>query len=68
MKMMHTQYREISKEMYDRAKQNRDYLTQDDRVKVFNISERCGYGVYSPLVVEKDGKYYVSYYLGSTCD
>lgn len=60
--------RKISKEIYDRAKQNRDYITKEDMSEVFDICEMCGYGVYSPLVFEQDGEYYVGYYLGSSCD
>ena len=60
--------KEITKEIYDRAKANNDYITKDDMDKVFSISQLCGYGVYTPTVFEKDGKYYVSFYLGSSCD
>ena len=60
--------KEISKEIYDRAKANRNYIVSEDMNKVFSISQLCGYGVYSPLVYEKDGKYYVSYCMGSSCD
>lgn len=60
--------KEITKEIYDRAKENRGYITKDDMDKVFSISQLCGYGVYTPMVFEKDGNYYVSFYLGSSCD
>lgn len=65
---MNAYNKEIPKEIYDRAKANRDYITEEDKSKVFSISQLCGYGVYSPTVFEKDGKYYCNYYLGSSCD
>ena len=60
--------KEINKDIYDRAKANGDYIKSEDMDKVFSISQLCGYGVYTPKVFEKDGKYYVSFYLGSSCD
>lgn len=60
--------REITKEQYDRAMQNHRYLVRDDMNFVFNEAERYGYGVYGGSVIEKEGKYYVQYSLGSTCD
>lgn len=58
--------REISKEIYDKAKNG--VLPKEDYDKVFTISELCGYGVYLPRVFTKDGKYYISFELGSSCD
>ena len=60
--------REISKEVYDRAKANRGYIAQDDRKDVFSISELCGYGVYGDTVIKEDDKYFVVYTRGSSCD
>lgn len=60
--------KEITKEIYDRAKEKGGYIASEDMSKVFSISQLCGYGVYTPKVFEKDGKYYVSFYLGSSCD
>ena len=61
--------REISKEIYDRAKKLANgYICGDDMDKVFSASELLGYGVYSPFVYEKDGVYYVRYLIGSSCD
>ena len=65
---MNAYTKEITKEIYDRAKANRNYITEEDKSKVFSISQLCGYGVYSPTVFEKDEKYYCNYYLGSSCD
>ena len=60
--------REISAEQYERAKAKSGYLTEEDREIVFYPSELYGYGVYGGDVIERDGKYYVRYSLGSTCD
>lgn len=58
--------REISKEIYDRSE--RGYLKGPDYQKVFSQSELMGYGVYNDKVYEEDGKYYISFELGSSCD
>ena len=60
--------REITAEQYARAKAKSGYLTEEDREVVFYPSELYGYGVYGGDVIERDGKYYVRYSLGSTCD
>ena len=60
--------REISKEVYDRAMQNRGYITPEDTKNVFSISELIGYGVYGDQVTERDGKYFVRYERGESCD
>lgn len=60
--------REISKEVYDRARQNRGYITPEDTKNVFSVSELIGYGVYGDQVVERDGKYFVLYERGDSCD
>lgn len=60
--------REITKEIYERAKENRNYIASEDMEKIFNISELCGYGVYGDQVYEENGKYFVKFRLGSTCD
>ena len=61
---------EISKEVYDRAMQNGGYIAGEDRVKLFNQAQLCGYGVYSDMayIDEKTGKYMCRYELGSSCD
>ena len=61
-------YREISKEQYERAQENRSYLTKEDMEVVFDDSERLGYGVYGTKTMMKGGKYVVQFSLGSTCD
>lgn len=60
--------REISKEIYDRAMANHGQITKDDTDSVYSISEVMGYGVYSERVLEEDGKYYVSFQMGDSCD
>ena len=60
--------REITAEQYARAKAKNGYLTEEDRKTVFSPSELYGYGVYGGDVIEQDGKYYVRYSLGTTCD
>ena len=60
--------RRITKEQYKRAVQNGRYLTDDDMQQVFSRSERCGYGIYSPIVFERDGDFYVRYRIGDCCD
>lgn len=58
--------RKITKEMYDRA--NNGYLAREDFLKVFDESERWGYGVYGDQVAEENGEYYVYFSLGDSCD
>ncbi len=58
--------RKITKEMYDRAING--FLAHEDYLKVFDESDRIGYGIYADKVVEKDGEYYVSFEMGDSCD
>lgn len=61
--------REISKEVYERAKANGGYLTASDRKDVFSIAELCGYGIYGATATQdEDGNYYVLYSRGESCD
>ena len=59
---------EITKDIYDRAMANRRYIAPEDMPKLFTKAQLCGYGVYSAMAYEKDGKYFCSYCMGSTCD
>lgn len=68
VKRMKRYTREITKEQYDRAMKNNKYITEEDKKTIFTESEIWGYGVYSPKVAEKDGKYYVNYESGDSCD
>ena len=60
--------REITKEIYDRAIQNRNYVVSEDRIKIWDRAELCGYGIYGDQVYEENGKYFVKYWRGSICD
>ena len=63
--------KEISKEIFDKCTKMRNgtyQLSPEDYKKVFTDSERCGYGIYCDYCIEKDGKYYVIYDKGETCD
>ena len=60
--------KEISKEVYDRAVENKGRIAREDINDVFDISILCGYGVYGTSVREENGKYYCDYQRGSTCD
>jgi hypothetical protein len=55
--------KEITKEEYEKAMESEDgaYCLISDSVKM-------GYGAYSARVFEKDGKYYLSFRMGSSCD
>ena len=59
---------EITKDIYDRAMKNRGYITSDNEPKLFTEAQLCGYGVYSAMAYEEDGKYFCSYSMGSSCD
>lgn len=52
---------QISKEEYDKAVKNGAASIIGDAIKY-------GYGLYRSKVFEADGKYYLSYTRGSSCD
>lgn len=52
--------REITKEEYEVGQKNPYYLISD------NI--KMGYGAYGAQVSEEDGKYYLTFSMGSSCD
>lgn len=60
--------RKITKEQYERGVNNAGYLTKQDEYVVFTDAERLGYGVYSDTVEKRGDEYYVSFWLGNTCD
>lgn len=60
--------KEITHEQYRRGVENHGYVDERDREDIFTDAERLGYGVYSDHVHERDGKFYVSYLLGDSCD
>lgn len=53
--------REITKEQYDRVK------NEHNAEGIFTLRE-CMYGIYNEYYYQEDGKYYVSYRLGDSCD
>lgn len=53
--------REITKEEYDKAKEKGAYSIISEAIVM-------GYGAYGAMVYEKDGKYFLSYSCGSSCD
>ena len=65
---MQPRSKRITKEQYDRARQNGGYIIREDEDKIFTTAELLGYGVYSPIVHESGDGYYVHYYIGSSCD
>lgn len=60
--------REITAEQYQHAMEHNGYLPEADKQVVFSASELYGYGVYGGSVFQKEGKHYVRFSLGSTCD
>ena len=65
---MKTIEKEISKEVYDRAMLIHGHIAGDDYKIVFSPQEYMGYGVYNDRVVSSNGKYYVKYQIGDSCD
>lgn len=59
---------EVTKEVYERAQQNRGYMVSEDQPKYFSASILCGYGLYGCRVREENGKYICSWMRGSSCD
>lgn len=60
--------RTITKEVYDRAQENRGYITGADMQSVFTDAERCGYGVYGARADKTDDGYVVRFSMGDSCD
>lgn len=54
--------REITKEQAEKV------IYENDWSNIFSQSEVCGYGVYGERVREEDGKYFVEFYRGESCD
>lgn len=44
------------------------YMTTEDEMIYFSESLRWGYGIYSVIVSEKDGKYICTWERGDSCD
>ena len=60
--------REITKEQYERAKPNRNYIADEDMADIFTASELYGYGVYGARAYKEYDKYYAYYSIGDSCD
>ena len=52
---------EISKEQYEKA-------MEEDAYALINDSIIMGYGAYGAVAFEKEGKYYLYYRRGDSCD
>ena len=65
---MTTAIREISREIYDRAIANNGNIVKEDIDNVWTQADLYGYGVYSYGIYEKDGKCYVRFSTGTSCD
>lgn len=59
---------EVTRDVYDRAMQNRGYMADSDQKEYFSEATLCGYGLYNCKVREENGKYICSYMTGDTCD
>lgn len=67
--MMVKRYFEITENCYKnlvnmKDKQYADKIMREEAP----VEYRCGYGIYGARPVEKEGKFYVEYITGSTCD
>lgn len=60
---------EISKEEYDKL-QHMDYERQHEELFPNGVPDawEYGYGYYGHSVYEKDGKFYVAFKIGNSCD
>lgn len=56
----------ISKEIYERSVNH--HLAGGDYKKVFTDAEVMGYGIYGTYCYEQDGKYFIRYERGESCD
>jgi len=59
---------EITKEIFDEAIANGGTIPANRYLEVFGASLVMGYGIYGTSVREADGKYFVDYRRGDTCD
>lgn len=60
--------RDITAEQYRRAIKNHGLIAEQDEDKIFTKYELIGRGVYYATVYEKNGRYFVRYSLGDSCD
>ena len=61
-------HRQINREQYDRAVENNGHIAQCDTESVFTASEMYGYGIYSDTVYSKNGRFFVMFNRGESCD
>lgn len=64
---------EVSKEVYERAKGDREKdgwypMTKEDQIEHFSESIRWGYGLYNCRVHKEGEKYICTYETGDSCD
>lgn len=59
---------EVSKEVYERAKEHGGYMADKDKNELFSMAILVGYGLYDCRVIEKDGKYICTWERGESCD
>ena len=55
--------RELTKDQYDRYQKG-----ELKKSELFSEAAIMGYGVYLGVPYEEDGKYFVNYSMGSSCD
>lgn len=60
--MITTKIKEITEKQFRKATE------EHDATDIFSIQEVCGYGIYGEYYYKKDGKYYVKYQIGTSCD
>lgn len=48
--------------------QYHNVVAKHDTTDIFTAQEVCGYGVYCERYFQEDGKYYVEFSLGDSCD
>ena len=60
--------RKIPRDIDERAMAKNGYIVKEDKDSVWDMAELHGYGVYDGRVFERDGEYFVSFTMGSSCD
>lgn len=60
--------REISKEFYDQCVSKSKKDSREAVEKYLGMAITAGYGLYGYNFYEKDGKYYLKFTRGSSCD
>lgn len=66
--MMRDEWREITKDIYDRSQKFGGTMTDEDKNQVFSAAEMCGYGIYGCHTYQIGDKFFVKYSAGSSCD